>query len=148
MYFGSNGTVTEKLRPTKNHKTTGVWKEVSFKGDQINDEKRLLVIATLGKSEHAQDRTTMDTPWTGIAFATSCMFVIAATVGIIYKRKCYEVPKSFFKEEEESTVNYKSNDGGNVNVVAVTDNEYYGGGEPGEVHVKGWQYLSQLTQIL
>ena len=66
----------------------------------------------------------------------------------LYKRKCYEVPKSFFKEEEESTVNYKSNDGGNVNVVAVTDNEYYGGGEPGEVHVKGWQYLSQLTQIL
>ena len=94
-----------------------------------------MVIATLEKHEHAGNKTKLVTPWTGIAIATACIVVITLVIGIILWKKCSSADKSLTNNEQECTANYKSNDGGVINIVAVTDNEYYEGGGLGEVNV-------------
>ena len=76
------------------------WKKVSFKGKDINDMEKLLVIATLQGTDHGEgpelgdhagNETKQEIPWLEIGIAATCSIIAIVIVGIIMKKKCSEI---------------------------------------------------------
>ena len=106
VYFGSMGDdITGKLRPAKNNVPLGNWKKVTFKSDQINDEK-LLVFATLAQPKHATDDATDNTDLSymtiGVTIGVVVLFLIVGVGAIFFamKLQCCRSKIKTIKEQE------------------------------------------------